>query len=208
MLPRLVCCLLNPTTGLFISTDRVTIRNDNNVLVLVIIRATHEQLCNTLFNSAVCVCALADIFDVIYGFFEIAASTRVHFHQAFNHLHLVTVVQSSRIPGYVAVTWLASILQFIDEAYGEIFDLVEVIVSDPAEGHTLRCVQHKEQIHRALGQRKHSAHAAGHPDDHQLHLLVATMPPSQMRFFARLVVRNNMAARKTISPSSDQVLCL
>lgn len=42
------------------------------------------------------------------------------------------------------------ILQFIDEVRSEGFDLVEIIVCDASEGHALRCVQHKEQVHRAF----------------------------------------------------------
>lgn len=43
MLPGLVRCLLNPSTGLFITTDRVTVCHNHKVLILMIVRATGDK---------------------------------------------------------------------------------------------------------------------------------------------------------------------
>lgn len=71
----------------------------------------YEQLCDTFFNGTVGVRSLADVFDGIDGFFKLTATTRVHFPQDFHHFDFIAVVQCSRIPRYIAVTWLATDLK-------------------------------------------------------------------------------------------------
>lgn len=93
----------------------------------------YEQLLQPLLNGAVRVGAFAEVLDRIHARLELVAATG-HAREPSDDLHLVTVVQRTRIPDQVAVTAVVPVSRRWDEVEGSVTLTFRKGLAVPREG--------------------------------------------------------------------------
>lgn len=128
MLPGFIGGLLHSSTRLFVASNGMAVSHHHDVLVLMIVGPSNEQLGEASLDGTVGVCAFANVGDAVDVLLQ-GSAVGVHVTKLSHEDDVVAVVQSSRVPGQDTVASVTHVLEFINELFGEIFDLVDIKVS-------------------------------------------------------------------------------
>lgn len=100
MLSGLVGSILDASAWLLVACLRVAVCHHDNILVFSVVGAVNHHFSDASLDGTVCVGALADVLDILDGLLQARPLTSVlHVPELSDQLDLVTVVQSSSIPG-------------------------------------------------------------------------------------------------------------